>query len=85
MTFTEFVRNHYFDLQHPDDEHNDHENLPFKSPQQIGVTLVFQNLIYPKIGHKTCKSERKSVAIISDQFINDDRESGLLRPPIFVL
>lgn len=83
LTFLDFVRNHYNKLQHPDDEHNDHDNLPFKAVQNLGNNLIFINTTCLQISNIVYSPEHKNVTTRNIRFLNDDRESGLWRPPIF--
>lgn len=69
LTISDFIYNHYVSVNHPDDQHSDHEKLPFKSTNfhVVNFVLLDVHMVMPELKH-TFPNKRKKILARSDSF-----------------
>lgn len=85
-SFVEFIKKHYAkEINHPDDEHNDHENLPFKSItfHKVPCDLLVQHM-EPKVELELIVHvDKKKLNYYRYTYVESPLD-GIWQPPQFV-
>jgi hypothetical protein len=81
-SISNFVSRHYDKIEHSDDQHGDHERLPFKMTSQIGISITIpQSIVLFSFCQIQLELDNHQVFETQSAPLQGT-QSGVWRPPI---